>query len=64
MIEVALLLGGITVIALIRGEPEHMKEQRTYLFEDEDGEKENPFSDVEDGADAKGEGWKYPINRL
>lgn len=39
--------------------PEHMQEKRTYLFETEEGEKYNPFSDVTDGAEDDDEEWKY-----
>lgn len=40
--------------------PEHMQEKRTYMFETEDGEKHNPFSDVQEGADAESEKeWRY-----
>lgn len=59
-----LLLLGLSIMAL-RGlifgaETFHPGEKRTYLFENEDGTKDNPFSDVTEGAQADNEKeWKY-----
>lgn len=59
-----LLMVGLSLMAL-RGlvfgtETLRPAEKRTYLFENEDGTKDNPFSDVTEGAQAETEKeWKY-----
>lgn len=60
VIAVGSILVLSTILVLLIGKPEHMEEKRTYMFEDEGGERYNPFSDVTDGAEGASESeWKY-----
>ena len=47
------IVGGVFVlyIAQKKGRPE----KQTYLFETENGKKDNPFSDISDGAESDSE---------
>jgi len=47
------IIGGVFVlyVAQKKGKPE----KQTYLFETESGEKDNPFSDISDGAESDNE---------
>lgn len=57
-IAVIILLGFFGVF--IRHDPEDAKTPRTHLFEDEEGNRENPFSDITEGAeDAENSEYKY-----
>jgi hypothetical protein len=63
MITVCLILG------LLAGGIAHLKhekpEQRQHLFEDEDGNKANPFSELKDGTNAEQtESYKYPTEHF
>jgi len=50
-------------LSVFIGEPEHMVTKRTFLFEDENGEKVNPFSskDEDDEGDSQ---WQFSENQF
>lgn len=60
LVAIGSLLVLIIVLTFIIGKPEHMEEKRTYMFEDETGERYNQFSDITDGAEGDSDSeWKY-----